>query len=84
MQWSKVLQGSFHQGNIRFGETAGKQCTCCSLFSVAFTLVKTPGRWVSNDLDYIVIKGDMIYKALGKDTYLLASELPNIITLFTS
>ena len=29
----KVIQGSFHQGNPRFGKTAGVQCTCDSLFA---------------------------------------------------
>ena len=76
----KVIQGSFHQGNEKFGETAGKQCTCCSLFSVAFGLVKSPGHWVSNDLDFIVENGDTIYKTLDKETYLMVSELPKEIS----
>ena len=30
----KVIQGSFHQGNPRFGRNAGVQCACNSLFAL--------------------------------------------------
>ena len=39
----KAVQGSFNQGNERFGLTAGRQCTCNALTSVAFTLIKSQG-----------------------------------------
>ena len=50
----KVIQGSFHQGHKQFGETAGKQCTCCSLFSVVFSNVKNPGSWGHFWLHYVL------------------------------
>ena len=77
----KVVQGSFHQGNKKFGDTAGKQCTCCSLFSVAFTLIKSPGYWDSKDLDFILENGDYIYKSLNRSDYLMFSDLPIDIPL---
>ena len=80
----KSVQWSFHQGNIKFGETAGKQCTCCSLFSVAFTLVKTPGYWDRKDLDFILENGNRIYKGLNTNRYLMVPELPRQILLFES
>ena len=80
----KSVQGSFHQGNIKIGETAGKQCTCCSLFSVAFTLVKTPGYWDRKDLDFILENGNRIYKGLNTNRYLMVPELPRQILLFES
>ena len=80
----KSVQGSFHQGNIKFGETAGKQCTCCPLFSVAFTLVKTPGYWDRKDLDFILENGNIIYKGLNTNRYLMVPELPRQILLFES
>ena len=67
----KAVQGSFHQGNEKFGETAGMQCTCCSLFSIAFTLVKNPSCWDSKDLDFVVEKGDKTYKSLNVLQYLM-------------
>ena len=79
----KVVQGSNHQGNEKFGETAGMQCTCCSLFSVAFTLVKSPGYWDrKKDLDFILNNGDQIYKTLNTFRYLMFPELPRQISLF--
>ena len=80
----KLTQGSFHQGDIRFGESAGKQCTCCSLFSIAFSIIKSPGYWDTKDLDFILENGDSIYKGLGKHTYLMFSDLPREIFVLNS
>jgi len=84
MYFEKVVLGYFHQGNEKFGDSAGKQCTCCSLFSVTFTHLKSPGHWSPSDLDFIVDSGDSIYKGLNKNTYLLMSELPRQISLLES
>ena len=80
----KTVQGSFHQGNEKFGHTAVNQCTCCSLFSVVFTLIKSPGYWDRKDLDFILENGDTIYKGLNTSEYLMFSELPREIPLFKS
>ena len=40
----KFVQGSFHQADLRFGNSAGTQCACCGLVSVSFTLVKRESR----------------------------------------
>ena len=35
------MQGSFQQGNIeKFGDTAGRQCTCMALFAIAYASFK--------------------------------------------
>ena len=36
----KVIQGSFHQGHLKFGHTAGMQCACNSLFALCWSTVK--------------------------------------------
>lgn len=36
----KVAQGSFCQGNQRFGSTAGFQCACNSLYALCWSRVK--------------------------------------------
>ena len=84
MPATKVTQGSFHQGNEKFGDTAGKQCACCSLFSVAFTLIKSPGHWDCKDLDFILENGDCIYKELNTNIFLMFDELPRHFFLFES
>ena len=78
----KSVQGSFHQADLRFGNSAGTQCACCGLVSVTFTLVKSPGKWISTDLDFIVVKGDEIYNTVDKVGHLLFDELPRKISLF--
>ena len=38
------MQGSFHQGNVeKFGDTAGRQCTCMALFATAYASFKSFG-----------------------------------------
>ena len=82
--WIISVQGSYHQGDARFGSTAGRQCTCCSLFSIVFTLVKSPGQWNTHDLDFIVERGDKIYKNLNTNNYLMLTELPRETSLFNA
>ena len=76
----KSVQGSFNQGNKRFGFTAGRQCTCNALTSVAFTLIKSQGTWNSRDMDFILENGDAIYKSLNIDGYVAMDELPQVFS----
>ena len=40
------IQGSFHQGNVeKFGDTAGRQCTCMALFAITYASFKRLGIW---------------------------------------
>ena len=34
----KAVKASYHQGNVRFGCTAGNQCACNSLFALAWSI----------------------------------------------
>lgn len=53
------MQGSFHQGNIeKFGDTAGRQCTCMALFAIAYASFKKLNIWGKCDLDIILVNGD--------------------------
>ena len=44
--------------------------------------MKSPGKWLSTDLDFIVVKGDEIYNTVDKVGHLLFNELPRKISLF--
>ena len=57
----KVIQGSFHQGNPRFGRTAGVQCACNYLFALCWSQVKTVSRWNKSDLNHVLTEGDLLY-----------------------
>ena len=72
----KAVQGSFHQGNSMFGDSAGKQCACCSLLAISFTVIRTPGYWNKDDLDFVVKEGDNTYKTVACHTIGPVSDLP--------
>ena len=59
----RVVQGSFHQGNREFfGETAGIQCACNSLYALCWVQIKQIFHWGKSDLDHILVEGDFYTK----------------------
>ena len=72
----KVVQDSHHQGDIRYGESRGIQCSCMSFMSVSWELFKSPGMWDNFDLDCILARGDQLFKFIGKFRYLVVEDLP--------
>ena len=53
-----------HQGdNIRYGsDSAGKQCTPNAYFAITFSSIKRVSVWKCFDLDYLLERGDKIFK----------------------
>ena len=81
----KSAQGDFNQGNVaRFGNTAGKKCTCNALFSLCWSVVGKASIWKSYDLDKILIKGNKIYQFLNKDDFLNVNELSRTIKNYSN
>ena len=74
------MQGSFNQGHPQFGVTSGMQCACNSLFSICSSTVRRVAIWKITDLDYILIKGNEIFKRIGKNCYLAFKDLPKHVT----
>ena len=72
----KVTQGSFHQGNPKFGHTAGIQCACNSLYALCWSAIKRVAVWTTSDLDYVLENGDILFKGLNTDMALNVDELP--------
>ena len=70
---------SFHQGDSRFGATAGVQCACNSLFVVCWSVIRKVSLWQSCDMDHLLVKGDANYKLLGTFDILSVDELPRIV-----
>ena len=77
----KVVQGSFHQGDPKFGHTAGVQCACNSLFAICWSVIKRVTVWSTYDLDYILANGDFMYKSLHTDEVLTLDDLPPNVTV---
>ena len=63
---SKIVQGTHHQGDIRYGTFAGIQCLCMSLMAVCWGLIKSISRWDGIDLDKILRKDDELFESLSK------------------
>lgn len=62
-----------------FGESARKQCVCCSMCAICITVVKPPGRWESSDLDFIVKNCDILYNSTNTTTLFCIGNLPQIV-----
>ncbi|VDI62913.1 Hypothetical predicted protein [Mytilus galloprovincialis] len=76
------VQGSFHQGDIRFGLNSGKQCVanCCS--ALAFSKLKDLTQWDQKYLDKVLIYGNDLYSRVsGNNHHLLISDLPPILDI---
>ena len=80
---SKIVQGTHHQGDIRYGSTVGIQCLCISLMAVCWSFTKSISRWDSNDLDRILRKGDELFKSLNKFKLLGVEDLPTKIGIYS-
>ena len=70
----KVVQ-THHQHNIRYGGSRGIQSSCMSLFSVSWTLCKSPSLQDKFDLDSKLGKRDQLFELIGKYLYLAVEDL---------
>ena len=71
----KVVQATYHQGDIRYEMLKGIQCSCMSLTSVCWTSFKSASIWDSFDLDCILQKGNLLFKSLNNYRYLWMEDL---------
>ncbi|XP_063426085.1 uncharacterized protein LOC134709887 [Mytilus trossulus] len=77
-----VVQGSFHQGDIRFGINSGKQCVANCLSALAHSKLKSLKDWDQMYIDNVLIKGNQIYSNIhGDNVHLLVSDLPGMIEM---
>ena len=77
-----IAQGNFHQGDPKFGNTAGTQCACNSLIAILYTQTKNGNEINGHDMDVILNLGDELYSFTQRDStmhnvLLMISELPN-------
>ena len=55
IQYLKVVQGSFNQTNQTFGCTAGRQCACITLFSIACSVIRRVGLWILRVFEFFIL-----------------------------
>ena len=68
----KTVLGTFHQGDQGFGETAGAQCVCNSLYALCWSEIRQVSVWKPDDFYNILYQGDVLYKSLNVIDYLSA------------
>ena len=77
----KTVQGSFHQGRNKFGETSGIHCACNSLFAICWSSIKRVSVWKSWDLAYIL--DHVLFKGINVLRSLSVTEFPETVRLGT-
>ena len=60
-----MVQASHHQGNSKYGESTGMQCTSNAYFVIIFSAIKSIDIWKTFDLNYILEQGDNILMEVG-------------------
>ncbi|XP_062596168.1 uncharacterized protein LOC134257593 [Saccostrea cucullata] len=83
------VQGSFHQADPMFGDTAGTQCVANCLSGLAYNLLKSAKIWQTADVNKVLVNGDELYTYLQNCTsitsrYLLVEELPQYFECFSN
>ena len=65
---SACVEGTLHQGSVKFKEYAGFQCTCnCFIFCI-MCLKKAVSIFTNNDIDSILHVGTKLYAHLSEKT----------------
>ncbi|XP_071952879.1 uncharacterized protein [Antedon mediterranea] len=84
-----IAQGSFNQGDFRFGYARGKQCVANSLVAILYTTKGNGNKFNRKDLDTILTLGNELYYYIQKDStmdedLLMISELPKELDILDS
>ena len=76
----KIVLGNFNQGDNKFGNSSGKQCSCMSLTAICWTSIRKITIWKAFDNDFILVQGDKLYKSTQMERYLSYDEIPTEVT----
>ena len=77
----RALHGTYHQGNEKFGKTAGVQCTSNAFYATCFSVLKNVSISAYFDLDYIFGQRDILMKCLIDHEPLAVDKLPLSVKL---
>ena len=81
-EMERVVAGSFHQSNEKFGNLAGRQCCAISLYGLTFSTIKDVKHWTRNTLDSVVEHGTSLCDKIGKYKFLAVEDLPSVVEIF--
>ena len=77
----KTIYASHHQGHVKYGRSAGMQCTSNAYLAIIFSTTKNINTWKPIDLNYILEQGDRFFKDVGVNQALAVDELPLNISI---
>ncbi|XP_052412218.1 uncharacterized protein LOC127957635 [Carassius gibelio] len=86
----KVVRGSFHQGDARFGWNRNRQCAVNSITAVMVSVLKDVLTWTTEDLNAVLFHGDELYTSMRLQGqindrtglgHISVAELPRLHTL---
>ncbi|XP_042609817.1 uncharacterized protein LOC109057905 [Cyprinus carpio] len=60
----KVIRGSFHQGDARFGLNRNRQCAVNSITAVMTSVLKDVLTWTTEDLNAVLLHGNELYTSM--------------------
>ena len=80
----RTVCAEFSQGcQVRFGQSAGKQCVAMSLTSIVYNQIQDVSDWDSFFLNTILISGNSLYTCLSNSVnkdLLLLTDVPEMIS----
>ena len=79
----QIIQGTHHQGDIRYGTNTIIQYFCISLIAVSWSLIKSISKWDSNHLDRILGKGGELFKSLNKFKLIGVEDSPTKLEIYS-
>ena len=80
---TKIVRSTHHQRDLRYGATAGIQCSCMSLMSVCWNSFISETTWDGGtDLDIILENGDRLFKSLNQYRLPGVNELTSTVTVY--
>ena len=79
---TKTFRATHHQGDLRYGATAGIQCSCMSLRSVCCNTFTSVTTWDGTDLDMILENEDRLFKSLNQYRLLGVDDLRRTVNIY--
>ena len=78
--FSSIVQGSFNQACVKYGEVAGSQCAAAiALFALCFSQNFSPFSWTTSVIDIVLDKGTELYCSLQTPRFLEVTDLPSLV-----
>ena len=80
---TKIVRATHHEGYLRYGATAGIQCSCMPLMLVFWNTFISVTTWDGIDLDMILENGDQLFKSLNQYRLFRVHDLLTTVNIYS-